>query len=157
MTVKSASLLAPAAIFLSILGAADLSAREFDKLNGSWNGGGTVQHADGTKERLRCRASYQPSGATLGLRLTCASDSYKFELHSTVTSNDGKLSGSWIETTRKVQGSVSGSVAGDMVKITVHGPAFTADLAVRTANNSQSVTILSPGSSISNVSISLRR
>jgi hypothetical protein len=156
LTVKSASLFAPAAIFLSILGATDLSARDFDKLSGSWNGGGTVQLADGTKERLRCRASYQPSGATLGLRLTCASDSYKFELHSSLTSNDGKLSGSWIETTRKVQGSLSGTVSGDLVRINVYGP-FSANLSVRTANNSQSVTIQSPGSAISNVSISLRK
>ena len=44
------------------------------------------------------------------LSLRCASDSYKFELASDITSEGGNISGSWNETTRGVVGSLSGKV-----------------------------------------------
>jgi hypothetical protein len=130
----------------------------FAMMRGSWSGGGTIALSNGTKERIRCRASYVPDGdASLALELRCASDSYKFELQSNVSHNGGTLSGSWSEATRGAGGSISGTVHGGRIQATASGPTFTAALALNTQGNRQTVSILSPGSELSAVSISLSR
>ena len=60
----------------------------FTGFNGSWSGNGTVVLSNGTTERIRCRASYNVNSTGLGLKQTlrCASDSYKFDLSTDVTS-----------------------------------------------------------------------
>ena len=74
----------------------------FAGFNGAWSGTGTVALSDGTTERIRCKADYKVNGTGLGLKqsLRCASDSYKFDLTSDVTSNGGRLSGNWSEASR---------------------------------------------------------
>ena len=63
-----------------------MAAAPLTLMAGAWTGTGTITFSDGTRERLRCRSNYQPdaAGATMQLSLTCASDSYKFELASQV-------------------------------------------------------------------------
>jgi hypothetical protein len=63
----------------------------FSHLAGSWAGSGTISFNSGTRERIRCRAQYAPGdgGTSLRLELRCASDSYKFELQSNLTSSAG--------------------------------------------------------------------
>src|SRR5690242_3615040 len=60
----------------------------FAGFDGAWSGTGTVSLSDGTTEHIRCKADYKIDGSGLGLKqsLRCASDSYKFELTSDVTS-----------------------------------------------------------------------
>jgi hypothetical protein len=45
---------------------------EEDLLTGSWNGGGTVTFASGSRERARCRAHYTPRNGTVNVVATCA-------------------------------------------------------------------------------------
>ena len=56
----------------------------FAGMAGNWSGGGTVTLDDGSTERIRCRATYAVGAGGNGLNqtLTCASDSYKFDLSS---------------------------------------------------------------------------
>ena len=77
---------------------------------GVWSGGGTVTLDDGSIERIRCRetAAVGAGGAGLNLTLTCASDSYKFDLSGNVLSQRGALSGTWSEASRGVTGSLEG-------------------------------------------------
>jgi hypothetical protein len=89
--------------------------------------------------------------------LRCASDSYKFELTSDITSDGAKLSGSWSEATRAVAGLITGSATASTIQATAISPLFTANLTVKTSGGNQTVTILSPGSEISNVTIALKR
>ena len=105
----------------------------FADLEGAWSGTGTISMSNGTNERIRCRASYlvTESGRLLSQDLRCASDSYKFELQTTVAHQGGTISGTWNETTRSVVGSISGRISGN--------------------------TIQAPGSEVSEVSITLRR
>lgn len=49
----------------------------FDNLRGAWSGVGTIALTNGSQERIRCRASYNPSDPNLRMTLVCASDSYK--------------------------------------------------------------------------------
>src|SRR3979490_1751036 len=61
----------------------------FAGFSGTWSGNGTVSLSDGSTERIRCKADYKVDGSGLGLKqnLHCASDSYKFDLRSDVTSS----------------------------------------------------------------------
>src|SRR5262245_23689206 len=46
----------------------------FAGMAGTWAGSGTVTLDDGSKERLRCRATYAVAGPRMTMTLTCASD-----------------------------------------------------------------------------------
>lgn len=130
----------------------------FSGLSGEWSGSGTIEMSDGSRERLRCRATYRVSGAGRGLQQTlrCASDSYRFDLASDVMSEGGRVSGTWSETSRGISGSLQGSAAGGRVSVAVDAPGFNADLNLTTHGNRQSVSIVSQ-SDIRNVSISMVR
>jgi hypothetical protein len=138
---------------------AQAAAGPFVEFEGSWSGAGTISLSNGTNERIRCRASYQvtEAGRLLSQDLRCASDSYKFELQTTVAHEGGAISGSWNETTRSVVGTISGRISGGTIRAVATAPAVSANLAVETKGNQQSVTIRSPGSEVSEVSITLRR
>ena len=124
---------------------------------GNWSGAGKITVQNGSSERIRCRSSNTASGNSLGLTLRCASDSYKFELASDITSDGGNLSGSWNETTRGVVGSLTGKASGNNITATANAVGFNAALAIRASGNSLSVSIRSPGSEISEVAISMSR
>jgi hypothetical protein len=128
-------------------------------MNGSWAGSGTVAMSSGTKERIRCRSTYQVDGAgnSMQLDLRCASDSYKFELKSNITYSDGDLRGTWDELSRGVGGQVTGRATGGQIQATALGQTFTAILALNTKGNTQSISIRSPGSELSEALISLTR
>src|SRR4051794_9101317 len=63
----------------------------FAGMAGVWSGGGTVTLDDGSTERIRCRATYAVGSGGNGLNqsLTCASDSYRFNLASNVVASGG--------------------------------------------------------------------
>jgi hypothetical protein len=131
----------------------------FAALSGTWSGSGTVTLSNGSAERIRCRAAYAPESGGNALRsnLRCASDSSRFDLTSQVVSNGGPISGRWVETTRNATGFVSGTASGDHIEVRVEGGFFTASMTLVTRGDRQSVTIVSPGSELRQVSITLRR
>jgi hypothetical protein len=114
---------------------------------GVWSGNGTISLEDGSKERIRCKATYAVSSEGNGLNqaLLCASDSYKFELKSDVIAKGGTLSGTWAETTRNVSGNLEGRAGNGQFNVTVTAPAFTAKLTMTTNGNKQNVAITSEG------------
>jgi len=135
------------------------AAGPFAGLSGSWSGSGTVSLANGSSERIRCRANYRVGGdgTSLQQELRCASDSYRFELRGDVTYYAGQISGTWSEVTRNTGGSVSGRASDGLVQAIVNGPAFAASLAVTTRGDRQSVHIRSDSTELSSVTITLSR
>jgi hypothetical protein len=131
----------------------------FTALSGSWSGGGFLTLASGQRERLRCRATYgvAENGTRLQQSLRCASDSYRFDVNSNITSDGGTLSGNWSETSRNVSGSVSGRVNGSEIQARVDGAGFSASLVLTTRGNRQSVSIQSPGHEVTGVSVALTK
>ena len=131
----------------------------FTSLSGSWAGPGTIVLNTGAKEPIRCRAVYRvaASGADLQLELRCAGDSYKFELQSAVSHNDGAISGTWSEVTRGAVGTITGTSSGNQINLRANSAVFSAILAVATRGSQQSISIQSPGSEISAVSITLNK
>ena len=115
----------------------------FAGMAGNWSGGGNVTLDDGSTERIRCRASYAVGNGGSGLNqtLTCASDSYKFDLRGNVIAERGALSGTWSETGRGVNGSLEGRGAAGNFQVVASSAGFTANISLATHGNRQSVTI----------------
>ena len=119
----------------------------FSGFNGVWSGNGTVALSDGTTERIRCRADYKVDGTGLNLKqsLRCASDSYKFDLTSDVTSQGERISGNWSEASRNIFGNLQGTAGGGAIDVFVEAAGFAANLTLRTNGNKQTVQISSKG------------
>ena len=112
----------------------------FASLEGRWSGGGTVTLEDGSTERIRCRASYGVSGPELGLTLTCASDSYKFNLEGRVVAEPGgAISGTWSESSRNVTGNLQGRGRNGNYELVASGPGFNSSISLTTRGNHQSI------------------
>ena len=131
----------------------------FASLSGSWAGGGTISLASGANERIRCRAVYDVSGGGRALQLSirCASDSYNFDLAGSVVYQGGAISGTWSESSRGVNGTVSGRASGNQIQAFAQGAGFSAGLSLSTHGNRQSVVIRPQGADVTAVSIALAR
>jgi hypothetical protein len=130
----------------------------FAGMAGVWSGGGTVTLDDGSTERIRCRATYAVGNGGNGLNqsLTCASDSYRFNLSSNVVASGGSLSGTWSESSRGINGSLEGRGASGNFQVVASAPGFSANISLRTTGNKQSVVIRAE-SQFRGASISLSR
>jgi len=126
---------------------------------GTWRGSGHVVASDGHSERITCRANYSESGGgkALSQSLVCASDSYRFDVHSYVIENDRGVEGYWQETTRDVTGQLTGQVEAGRFEGSIAGPNFTAQLSLRTNGRKQAVSITPKGGDIVRVDITLSR
>ncbi len=138
-----------AALLLSVQ-ASHAQSGPFAGFDGSWAGNGTVSLSDGTTERIRCKADYKVNGSGLGLKqsLHCASDSYKFDLSSDVTSQGDRISGNWSEASRNIFGNLQGTAGGgriDVFVVFVEASGFAATLTLQTTGNKQTVLISSKG------------
>ena len=134
-------LMAAAVLFVSSF-AASLSYAQsgpFAGLAGTWSGGGTVTLDDGSKERIRCRATYAPAGAAMTMTLTCASDAYKFSLSANVEDRGGAITGNWTEASRNISGALEGRGGGGSFEVVASTAGFNANISLRTAGNKQSV------------------
>lgn len=156
---KSASLAFALGLLAVTAGTPNAAENPFARFTGNWSGSGTITVQDGARERIRCRGSYRASetGSGLSMSLRCASDSYKFELASDITYDGGNISGSWNETSRQVFGTLAGRMTATHIQATASAVGFNATLSLATRGNSQSVSIKSPGSEISEVAVSLAR
>ncbi len=137
---------AAAALLLSV-SAGHAQSGPFAGFNGAWSGNGTVSLSDGTIERIRCKADYKVDGTGLGLKqnLRCASDSYKFDLSSEVTSQGDRVSGNWSEASRNIFGNLQGTAGRGQIIVSVETVGFAANLTLRTNGNRQTVQINSNG------------
>jgi hypothetical protein len=135
------------AVLMLSLSASYAQSGPFAGFNGVWSGNGTVALSDGTTERIRCKADYKVDGTGLGLKqnLRCASDSYKFDLSSDVTSQGDRIFGSWSEASRNVFGNLQGTAGGGQIDVFVEASGFAANLSLRTNGNKQTVQINSKG------------
>jgi hypothetical protein len=160
LVAMSRLIFAGATLLLACLSSSACSAQSgpFTGMAGNWSGAGTVTLDDGSTERIRCRASYAVGDGGNGLNqsLTCASDSYRFNLASNVLAHGGSLSGTWSESTRNISGNLEGRGSNGNFQVVASAPGFTADLTLTTRGNRQSVMIRSD-SAFRAASISLSR
>jgi hypothetical protein len=136
-----------AALLLSVSAGQAQSSGPFAGFDGAWSGTGTVALSDGSTEHIRCKADYKvnPNGLGLKQKLDCASDSYKFDLTSDVTSNGERISGNWSEASRNIFGNLQGTAGGGQIEVFVEANGFAANLTLKTSGNKQTVQISSKG------------
>jgi len=136
-----------AALLFAVTAGHAQSGGPFAGFDGNWSGSGTVSLSNGTTENIRCKADYKVSSSGLGLRqnLHCASDSYKFDLSSDVTSQGDRISGNWSEKSRNIFGNLQGTAGGGQIDVFVEAAGFAANLNLRTTGNRQVVLIDSKG------------
>ncbi|MBS0530812.1 MAG: hypothetical protein JSS22_15690 [Proteobacteria bacterium] len=143
---KSLKAAAAGAILILSATASQAQSAPFAGFDGSWSGNGTVSLSDGTKEQIRCRATYKVQNTNaLAQKLLCASDSYKFELTSRVTSEGNRVSGNWSEASRNINGNLQGTAGGGQIDVFVEAAGFAANLTLTTRGNKQMVSISSKG------------
>ena len=131
----------------------------FSRFAGDWSGEGTVKTSAGS-ERIRCKAHYEVTsdGTSLEQNLLCASDSYKLHVRTKVAATGARFAGKWSEVTPDTIGNISGTITSTGIRGKIDGIGFTADLAMSTQANRQSVTIDPTGATdISQVAITLTR
>ena len=136
-----------AALMLSITASHAQEGGPFAGFDGNWSGTGTVALSNGTTENIRCKADYKVNANGLGLKqnLHCASDSYKFDLSSDVTSQGERISGNWSEKSRNIFGNLQGTAGGGQIDVFVEANGFAANLSLRTNGTKQTVQISSKG------------
>lgn len=129
----------------------------FAAMAGRWAGSGTVSLQDGSVERIRCRATYDVDGPRMGLRLTCASDSYKFSfLGKVVAEGGGVVAGTWSESTHNINGTLRGHGGHGVFRVLASGSGFNANISLITRGNHQSV-VIKAASQFRGASINLSR
>ena len=132
--------------------------RAFSALSGSWTGSGVVKWTNGGSERVRCRSVYEPAaGAQLNLRLSCAGDSYNFDLSANISYEGGPIAGTWNEASRNISGNIAGrsNANGSQIQATVQGMGLSANLSVSTRGARQTVMMTAPGTDVSEASIAM--
>jgi hypothetical protein len=136
-----------AALMLSVTTSHAQAGGPFAGFDGNWSGAGTVVLSNGSTENIRCKADYKVNANGLGLKqnLHCASDSYKFDLSSDVTSQGDRISGNWSEKSRNIFGNLQGTAGGGQIDVFVEASGFAANLNLRTNGNKQVVSIDSKG------------
>jgi hypothetical protein len=129
----------------------------FAPLAGQWDGSGTVTFANSASDRIRCRAENVVEANVLRHKLLCASASYRFEMSAEMRHAQGQLSGTWMETTQNVTGTISGWLANANLRAFVHGAGYFASVDVNTVGDRQTMRIRPQGEDVTEVSIQLQR
>lgn len=136
-----------------------LAAGPFRPFLGSWQGVGRIVSSDGRQEPIRCRATYEGADGDRSLTqsLVCASDSFRLDIQCNAVASDGALQGQWRETTRNVEGSLSGQIKRGDFEGEVSGVGFTAQISLRAEGRRQSVHIQPSAGDVQSVDIVLTR
>ena len=134
------------------------AAGAFDRFKGSWGGGGTYRLQNGSSEKIRCKAYYNPKsgGTNLGMAIRCASKGSKFELRAKLKNSGGSVSGSWEERTFNAGGGLSGSVSKSAMKLRING-SLQGNVTISSSGKKQFVSISTSGPGLKSLSISLRK
>ena len=130
----------------------------FPSLAGTWNGSGTASLEGGKTESLRCKGYYTAGGGgtTLGLSIRCANASSKVELRANLSYADGNVTGDWEERTYNQSGTVSGKASSNRLNLAITG-GIQGSILVSLAGSNHSVSVLTGGSTLKGINVSMTR
>ena len=89
--------------------------------------------------------------------MVCASDNYRFDLRANAVAEGDRVRGDWQETTRGVQGSLSGRIEGGHLSGAVSGAGFSATFSLRSSGRKEFYTLRPNSGDIASVSVVLNR
>jgi len=134
------------------------AAGPFRPFLGSWSGRGEITTQDNRREPISCRATYDGDDEqSLSITLVCASDAFRINIESNVTEEEGALRGQWRETTRGVQGDVSGQIGRGDFEGQVTAGGVTVGMSIRVSGRKQAVSIRPSAGDIRGVDIVLSK
>lgn len=108
------------ALSISITSASAIPA-DAASLSGSWSGGGRVQYGD-TRERASCRARFSRSGSAFSMSAACATPSGRVDQSAEVYQiGPNRYAGSFFNSQYGVSGSISISVSGNSMSVSLSG------------------------------------
>lgn len=151
--------LAAAALISARSASSAVAGDVFAAFAGNFRGAGEVVMNDGHRERIVCRATgaIAGGGRSLSQTIVCASDSYKFDIRGQVVASGSEVSGDWRETTRGVNGAITGRVTDDHFNGVVNGEGFTAGFSLRVSGRKLAFGLRPSNSDIVRVDVSLSR
>lgn len=153
--IRSATV-AGIALMLAAGSAEAKSASPFAGLAGGWSGFGNASFEGGRSERLRCTASYQPSGNNLHLTIRCANPSLNIQLNGNLRNSGGRVTGSWSESSMGVGGSAAGRATATGIRLRIGGD-VSGNLAVSFSGSSQTVTISTNSTAFRHAKINMKK
>lgn len=102
---------------------APLSAAAAADLSGTWSGSGSVSPKDGKREAVRCKVTYSPAGAAVGVSATCASASATIHQTGSLTMvSPNKYVGDFYNPDFDISGRVRVSISGSSQTVTFSSP-----------------------------------
>ncbi|MGD9867621.1 MAG: hypothetical protein AB7U38_06450 [Hyphomicrobiales bacterium] len=116
-------------------------ANPFSVLAGNWQGSGTLEPMEGSKERVICRVNYSVSDSSINQSINCAGTDYRIDATGNFSYAEGKLSGHWSEANYGASGSATGTVTGSTVFVRINGDKFTGRMKFNLSGSSHSVAI----------------
>lgn len=157
--VRSMLALAMAAGLAASAGGPAVAAGEedlFAQLIGKWGGSGLMTLSGNRRERLACQVQYTGGGSQLSLAIDCRGGTNKVDMRATVSSNSGRLFGTWEERNYNVIGTVTGNAVKNRVTFRVQG-VVVGEMVVATNKSRQKVDIKVTGIPLETVSMNLTR
>jgi hypothetical protein len=122
--------------------AAPKAADPFEKLKGDWKGGGMVVPSDGEPKKVSCKVTYKVAGRTTTQHLRCAGNDYSINATNKMTDKDGKIRGSWNESTYDVNGGVTGTARDDTIHARISGDKFSSRMSIKISDTGHSINIV---------------
>lgn len=121
------------ALSLGMLGVTGASHANAEPLSGTWSGSGYVQPRDGQREKVRCRVTYSPQGASVvAVSATCASASTTIHQTGSLSMvSPSKYIGDFYNSEYDVSGRIRVSISGSSQTVSFSGAKGSGSLSLR--------------------------
>ena len=140
--IPLAALILAAALAAPGEAAAPKAVNPFDQLSGDWKGGGTVTPADGAPKKVDCKATYKVAGSNMSQNLRCAGNDYSINASLKLTYKEGKIKGSWSESTYDANGGVTGTAKDNTIHARITGDKFSGRMSINVSGARHSINML---------------
>ena len=114
----------------------------FDQLSGDWKGGGTAVPADGPPKEVSCSVTYRGAGSNIAQNLRCTGNDYEINTTLKLTYKEGKIKGSWSESTYDANGGVTGTAKGNTIHALITGDKFSGRMSIKVSDAGHSINIV---------------
>ncbi len=127
--MTSRRLILAGAAFAACIGTT-VSAQQ-NSIGGTWSGGGTVTLKSGNVEKVRCRATFSPSGNGASMSATCANATAKVTQTAELTRvNASRYVGEFQNLEFNISGSIRITISGNTLTASMSGGGGSASMSM---------------------------